>query len=331
MSIIAINESWKQEGSTQSIGAVRESKRHIQVILDEYMSPDIIRRDARLPRDGNAHPTDPSQYCVSVDISPSSDSSRIMWDVVADYSSDVDNEELEISKKGGTGEPPNPFDDPPEISFTSGQRQVAVYRGRPIYPSDGTESIQNTAGDVFDPPAMMTIAEPGVRITRNEASFSYQTHLKPYINRTNIADFSGARKGQVLCSAIDATVNWERNVKFYRVTYQFAYRPYNLNAGGPSGYDGEDVDNYPWAIHQPNVGFYAIRGTPTVPVNNDFNQIAYTKQRIKDVFGEDVQVAQFLDLDGQLRQAGDDGNVRPIFLSWHVYGEADFNTLNLGV
>lgn len=330
MTILAINENWRGDESTQELGAVRGSKRKLQIICDQWTPTDELRRDSRLPRDGVTHPTDPSQYCTNVSIT-AVDTTRTVFDVVATYSNDVDDQELEISKKGGTGEPPNPFDDPAEIEVSNSQRQVPLWADRTT-----GEVIRNAAGDIYDPGVTGLAVESVLRVTRNEADYTWLTHVAPWLWKVNETPFFGAAPGDVLCTAVNARRMFERGVRYWVVSREFTYRNWLDNTVPNADYiradftlaTGADVTG--WSQVIPNNGFYYLVDNPVGTLYEN-GKIMQTKARIKDSDGEDIQVAQFLNADGTLRKPDAQRKIKPIMIIVDPFKKADFNALNLGV
>ncbi len=328
MTITAINEDWRGNTSTQQLGAVRESTRHLVVITDQWTSPEEIRKDSRLPIDGHLHPLDAYQYCTNVRIEPR-DNTRTVFDVTVEYSSEVDDQDLELSKKGGTGIPPNPFDDPPEIEGDWAERAV------PLWADRLTGEVPRIAtGDIYDPPPMKSGQESVLRVTRNEAEFSYDSHVRPWQGKVNATPFYGAPKGDVLLRRVSWRRMFERGVRYFQITREFAYRNWFDNRVPFADYikadrtpaTGADVTG--WCNVIPHVGYYEMVENP-VGTSNEGG--ALLKARIYDNNGFPIETPQFIEADGTLRAPDANGNVKPIMMIVYPYEEADFNALNLGI
>lgn len=332
MSILQINEDWRGTNSVQEIGAVRSSTRHLVVITDTWTEPSILKNDSRLPRDGLPHPTELDQWCTNVRVEPR-DNTRTVFDVTVEYSNDVDDEELEISKRGGTGAPPpNPLDDPPVIDGGGQNRPV------PLWACVATGSpVRNAAADVLDPPPMGLAVESVVRVVRNEADFSYASHVKPWLRKVNSQEFSGAPPGDVLCTAVTYRRMYERGFRYWEISREFAFRDWNSNLVPNADYIdanfAERTSDYVtgWSVVTPHVGFYDVYADASVATDDPETQISYSKRRILDRNGSPIETPQFLNADGSLRKRDANGVIKPIMLVIQPYDSADFNALNLGI
>ena len=100
-----------------------------------------------LPVIGSPHPDDADAYCVELSVEPSEPWSG--WTVTASY----EYSEYEIT--------PNPTSEPAVITWSSEQFQ------KPAAIDINGYMIVNSAGDPFDPPAMMDDARVSCTITKN--------------------------------------------------------------------------------------------------------------------------------------------------------------------
>lgn len=331
MSILQINEDWRGNTSTQEIGAVRSSTRHLVVITDVWTDPSILKNDSRLPRDGLPHPSELDQYCTNVRVEPR-DNTRTVFDVTVEYSNDVDDEELEISKRGGTGAPPpNPLNDPPLIEVSSQTRQVPLWLCK-----ETRETIRNAAGDVFDPPPSGVAVESVLRAIRNEADFSYGSHVVPYLGKVNDVRFGGADRGDVLCTEINARRMYERGYRYWEITREFAFRSWvdNFNPGTDminAAFNDGTGKTRGWSVVIPHVGYYDVYSDASVATDDPETQISYSKRRILDRNGSPIETPQFLNANGSLRKRDATGKIKPIVMIVQPFDFADFNELNLGI
>ena len=110
--------------------------------------PYAVGSNANLPIIGNAHPEDANAFCVSLDVQNSSPWKG--WTVTANYSDERTIDDT-------------PTDDAASISWGSEQFQKPA-----VFDLSG-KLIVNSAGDPFDPPAMMDDSRRVVTVEKNLA------------------------------------------------------------------------------------------------------------------------------------------------------------------
>jgi hypothetical protein len=83
-------------------------------------------------------------------------------------------------------------------------------------------TIVNSADDAFDPPLEVEVVRQVLTISRNEGSFN-PSLSQEYANSINSDVWYGAEPGTVLCHPFEAERQYEQNMYFWRVTYQFEF------------------------------------------------------------------------------------------------------------
>jgi len=110
--------------------------------------PYAVGSNASLPIIGNAHPEDANAYCISLQVENTNPWTG--WTVTANYS-----DERQLSD--------DPLEDAAEITWASEQFQKPA-----VFDLSG-DLIVNSAGDPFDPPAMMDDSRRVVTVAKNLA------------------------------------------------------------------------------------------------------------------------------------------------------------------
>ena len=132
-----------------SKGARTYTRKFRVISNDKNDGPFEVGSTSGLPIIGNAHPEDANAFCV--DLVPENTEPYAGWTVTATYS-----DERVINT--------DPTIDAAEISWGSEQFQKVA-----VFDRDGN-AIVNSAGDLFDPPAMMDDSRRVVTVTKNLAT-----------------------------------------------------------------------------------------------------------------------------------------------------------------
>lgn len=192
----------------------------------------------------------------------------------------------------------DPLNDPVEIDWDSGEGKETIRKDLDDKP------IVNSAYDRFDSDPEIDVPRPVLVITKNFATFDGSTAYQ-YIGVVNSSEWQGAAAGTLLLRRIRARKQIRNGTKYWPVTFEFAY--------DPKGWQLDILD-------QGYTEVYLTTG-------------GELKKRAIKVNGEDAKKAQplngigfALDIDGLKN-----GTVDPVFLTFRVREEKDFNQLNLGV
>lgn len=126
---------------------IRTYQRQFRLVTDSRSDgPYAIGSHASLPRIGSVHPEDASAWCRELTVD--NDEPYVGWTVTANYSS-----ERELSE--------TPTSDPAVITWDSEQFQ------KPLIQDKDGDAVVNSAGDFFDPPAMMDDSRRVVTVQKN--------------------------------------------------------------------------------------------------------------------------------------------------------------------
>lgn len=154
-----------------------------------------------LPRIGDVHNEDSSAYCRRLTVERSA--GWRLWKVVAEYSS-----EFELNT--------TPTSDPAIITWNTEQFQKVAYTDK------NGDAILNSAGDWFDPPAMIDDSRRIVTVQKNLASvpswiLSYQDAVN---NDTfSVGGFSVAIGQAKMQSIAVSKVQSRNSITFYQMTF----------------------------------------------------------------------------------------------------------------
>jgi len=194
------------------------------------------------------------------------------------------------------------------------------------------DPIVTSAKTPFNPPLVVSMPHPVVRFVRWEQSFSTAT-IRQYAGKVNSADFGIYVAGEVLCTNIEATEEWEQDAdgnptKFWMVTYEFEacngfsdqWRPMRVLDADYWFIDPADSKRKPIFVDKD--GTYhgdpdnANGATPIpspVPLEGALGNSATSTATIGNVL-QAVDLPDFVN-----------------YLNFDIYEEVDFNDLNLPV
>jgi hypothetical protein len=185
-----------------------------------------------LPVIGSEHPDDPDAYCVDISVDPTGPWK--IWTVTANYTT-----EREVTL--------NPLSEPAVIVWGSEQFQKPS-----VIDKDG-HLIVNSAGDPFDPPAMMDDARVSVTVTKNVSSIP--SWILSYHNTVNSDSFTidgvSVAAGKAKIQAVSCGERQSRaGVSFRVVSFSMTFR-----------YEG-------WKLEPLDAGMRKISGSTRVAIAN---------------------------------------------------------------
>lgn len=251
----------------------------------------------RFPLSGTAVEWDFAAYLTAIDAREVSEDGK-SWDVTLSYSQTSPQDQAGGS--GGGAMPGafilSPFNIKPSVQWGSETEDVARTHDR-----DG-EPILNTAGDPFDPPILVPVSNPVATIQRNLTSYD-GSWVGSYKDHVNKSPWMGYPPNTVLCRDItgesvhDTDWGW-----YWRVTYQFAFRPIWVKGG--------KVIQPGWSAQVLNAGMRQLK-------DGELEQIL--------VQGVPASSPVPLKEDGSEAKPDDD----PHYLTFDVYPEAEFDDLDL--
>lgn len=152
------------------------------------------------------------------------------------------------------------------------------------------DPVETSAGEPFDPLPVRDRTRPVLVITRNEAQFVPAT-VETYVGKVNEREFFGAAANTLKLDSIQPTPVTEGTTNFWSVTYAFHYKPNT------------------WALEVLDFGSYERPN----------------KEGDKRNFSEEEGESGRAKLDGEGTKLADDAD--PVYLSFDVYEEVDFNKL----
>lgn len=229
----------------------------------------------------------------SIDCKAEADKGWRYWWVEVRYT----NRPADPNKPDDDGDK-DPLNDPVEIDWDSGDGKETIRKDL-----DGNP-IQNSAYDRFDTDPEIDVPRPVLVITKNFATFDAPTAYD-YGGTVNEAEWQGAEAGTLLLRRIRARKQIRNGIKYWAVTCEFEY--------DPNG----------WQLQLLDQGYNEVFLGPRATL---------AKRPIK-LNGEDCKKPQMLNGLG-FSIAIDDlqaGTVDPVYLTFRVRREKDFNALNLGV
>ena len=175
---------------------------------DEALIEAYINTHPNTPQYLSQHPNNPWALLTERTISQQdkNQDGRI-WHIDASYTTDIPP----IPKTE------NPLELPPKLEYRSQKRKRTIW-----VDLDGKPCV-NTAGQIFDPP--LEIDETGaiLTITRNEANFSFGTHIKPLVNRTNDSAIWGAAEKTLLIQEVTGNDAYHEGAQYWVVKYVIEY------------------------------------------------------------------------------------------------------------
>ena len=180
----------------------------------------------------------------------------------------------------------NPILRPAVLRYGTITRQVIAE-----WDKDALNPIRNSAGVPFDPPIQIEEAHLTFTITRNQASFN-RTDIADYVKAINSTSFLGFAARTVRLNDLSAERLNENGVFFWQVTYVF-----EVNTDG-------------W--------------NPVKILDAGYEEnFAGDLQKVLDRCGNPVTRPSLLDGNGLV--LSDPQNDPPVFLSYNLYREVDFN------
>lgn len=131
------------------------------------------------------------------------------WLVVCKYDENV--------RPNTDGDNDNPLARPPEVYWSFAQFQ------RPAEKDTNGNAIKTSAGEAFVPPPERDDSRLILRYVRNQAAFDVALAVE-YQDAVNSDEFLGVAAKKVKVASITAQDVWERNLLYWKVTYEFHFR-----------------------------------------------------------------------------------------------------------
>jgi hypothetical protein len=218
MSVIMVLERSAGASAQADAQGKRSYTRHDRVIVDDVNDgPLTVGIDYRVPKAWDfylaGNDIDIFARVKNIHVTKPGDDWQY-YDVEVQY----DNTMMEL--------PDNPLMRPHIISVGKGVYQKVLWKsfGTPPAP------ILNSANCYFDPPIVVDDNRPTISIQRNEDdSIDPIDIASDYCNRTNSTTFLGLDVNTVLCTSISGTRQYENDIWYWSMTYEFQYRADDWN------------------------------------------------------------------------------------------------------
>lgn len=201
MTVTYVGESPSDSRAMNELGLRSYTRGFWLTTTSKSEGPYTVGSHGSLPQIGDAHNEDSSAYCRRLTVERAA--GWRLWKVVAEYSS-----EFELS--------PTPTSDPAIITWNTEQFQRVAYTDK------NGHAILNSAGDWFDPPAMIDDSRRIVTVQKNLAAVP--TWILTYQDAVNSDIFSvggvSIAIGQAKMQSIAVSKVQSRNTTtFYQVTF----------------------------------------------------------------------------------------------------------------
>lgn len=306
MSVASVNELWDGRSGQDTFTKRRTFSRAFEVITtDPADNAAVAGGTSLLPRLGDGYPLDPAALVVAV--KPQQDSDNpYRWIVTIDYDTQPDiPQSQQASQQPVNGQsqqqeqqpaqvPENPLSRPPVWKYSYQQTTEAVRV------DNGGAAVVNSAGLPFDPPATIEVSRPVLSVTVNRAAFDHSA-FDQLQDAVNSKQWWGLNPRVARCIGLEVASAFENGVAYWTVTYTFALK-----------YDT-------WDLRILDCGY-----TEKVVEHHVGDPGPVTRQRkIKDPYGREATEPVPLDGNGAKLAVGDP----PVFLTFRVYRERDFNEL----
>ncbi len=209
MSVISVRALTEgRSGSQTNDKGIRTSVRKFGVRTNSLADDDtVVRYAVGVPRLYDVHPNDPGMNVESVQCSQDS-FSGVYWEVVVNYSSKTPDEQQQAE---------NPLERRSKVEWGKVDYQEAYQQDQ-----DG-QAMVNSAQEPFDPPRQRDAKRITLKITRNEPSFNPALALA-YQDHVNADVFFGADPGLCKCQGITGSEDYQNNITFWSVVYEFEFR-----------------------------------------------------------------------------------------------------------
>lgn len=201
MTVTYVGESPTDSRAVNDLGVRSYTRGFWLTTTSRTEGPFAVGSNASLPDIGSAHPEDSSAWCRRLSVE------RVagwrLWKVVAEYSS-----EFELNT--------TPTSDPAIITWSTEQFQ------KPAEFDASGNAVVNSAGDKFDPPALMDDSRRIVTVQKNMSAVP--TWILTYQDAVNNDTFSvggvSVAIGQAKMQSVNVSVRKTRNgTNFYEVSF----------------------------------------------------------------------------------------------------------------
>lgn len=201
MTVTYLSESASDRRAINELGVRSYTRGFWLTTTSQSEGPYTVGSHASLPDIGSAHPEDSSAWCRRLSVECVA--GWRLWKVIAEYSS-----EYELNT--------TPTSDPAIITWSTEQFQ------KPAEFDASGNAVVNSAGDKFDPPALMDDSRRIVTVQKNMSAVP--TWILTYQDAVNNDTFSvggvSIAIGQAKMQSVNVSVRKTRNLtNFYEVTF----------------------------------------------------------------------------------------------------------------
>lgn len=303
MAVVSVDKLFTGRGGADNLQKRRVYREVWEVVTNSASDGEqVVANAAGVPPLGSSHPVDAQAIVTGVDADQSEDT-PFLWLVRVTYDSKPDFPNALDPQTGQTLSPAeipaNPLDRPAVWEFSFVATSEPAVKWRKIIndvPGEAAEAITNSAGMPFDPPVMVEVARPVIRVTKNVASVT-GAFLNQLEGAINDRPWRGLNKWCARVSGVRAGNKWENEIPFVELAIEIAIR------------------RETWALEVLDAGMWE---KTVVGGANKYTQIV-------DPFGAPASEPQPLNGTGQKLAPG----LAPNYLRGlpHVYHEEDFATL----
>jgi hypothetical protein len=182
----------------------------------------------------------------------------------------------------------DPLAQPAQVSFSSKLVNVVMTKD-----ADG-KTVENSAGDPFDPPLEMEEVRIVVKVRKNLASFD-PSQIARFAGAVNEEEFLGAAQGTLKCTAVSGDPKTERGQTYYEAQVEFEFKA--------TGWESEVLD----------AGFREL---------DEIDQWVNVIDKRTGTFA-----AKPVPLDGEGHELAADAE--PVFLKFQPHQSIDFNQMGI--
>lgn len=271
------------------------------ITTDGTDGPDVVLTASGLPAFNAASSIDPLARASSFTPIKQEDAT-IHWEVDVEYARETGNQ---LDRQ-------NPPTLRP-VKRSAGVRWVE----KALQQDKNGDPILTSAKTPFNPPITVQVPHIVARFTRWESSFGYAT-IKTYAGKVNSTTFGAFEAGQVLCTNVEGSEEWEQDgdgnlVQYWLVTYEFE--------------SSEDWDKWkPLKILDQDFFFLDPSDSYKRKLILIKEDGTYTPTSADDTSPVPSPVP--LDEDGVVLLASELPESAH-YLEWDIYDEVDFNALGL--
>lgn len=310
MAVVSVNRLFTARAATEDFQRRRTYREQWEVVVDSLLDDEqVVANAPGLPLLGQSHAGDAAALCVGLDPEQSGDQ-PLIWYVSVAYDTRPDFPQANDLAGGAAQDPgsipENPLARPAvwRVTFEDGQdvaREWRVVDELDVLAAALTP-VANSAGLPFDPPLVVDVSRPVLRVTKNVASvgFAYLMGLEGVINDR---EWNGIPKWCARVKRTEAGNRYENGVSYVELSFDIA------------------LNKDTWVPRVLDAGFFESRSR----IDPDTGLPVTVRTRIRDPFGNEAIEPQPLSGFGTRLAPGDP----PVYLRGlpRQYALADFATL----